>query len=75
MSKIVKSFISKKKKKKAMLFKFVNLYSVLAGPYRTNHLSLEIMLNPPKRRTKYLYNSKGFSFMPEPEQINGLVCI
>ena len=38
----------KKKKKKAMLFKFVNLYSVRAGPYRTNHLSLEIMLNPPK---------------------------
>ena len=42
---------------------FLNLYSVDAA--RILDLSLEIMLNPPKCRTKDLYNCKGFSFSLE----------
>ena len=37
---------------------FLNLYSVQAA--RILDLPLEIMLSPPKRGTKHLYNSKDF---------------
>ena len=42
---------------------FLNLFSVHAE--RILDLSLEVMLSPPKWVTKHLYNSKGFSFMPD----------
>ena len=46
-----------------VLFFCFNLYSVHTA--RILDLSLEIMLSPPKWGMKYLYNSKGFSFIPE----------
>ena len=42
---------------------FLNLYSVHAA--RILDLPLEVMLSSPKWEMKHLYNSKGFSFMPE----------
>ena len=42
---------------------FLNLHSVDAA--RILDLSLEIMLSPSKWGRKHLFNSKGFSFMPE----------
>ena len=44
--------------------RFLNLHSVHAAKIRD--VTLEVMLSPPKWGTKHLYNSKGFSFMPEP---------
>ena len=42
---------------------FLNLYSFHAA--RILDLSLDVILSPPKRGTKHLYNSQGFSFKLE----------
>ena len=42
---------------------FLNRYSVHTA--RILDFSLEVISNPTKRGTEHLYNSKGFSFMPE----------
>ena len=45
---------------------FLNLYPVHTA--KMLDLSLEIMLSPTKWRTKHLYNSKSFFFMPQQVQ-------
>ena len=49
-------------------WKSVFFKSVLNLCSKNTYMLVEDMLNPPKYRMKYLYNSKGFSFMPEQVQ-------